>query len=244
MARPRNKVIEVGMRHGFLTVVRDLGPNKYRQTEYECVCDCGSHANLRTSHFTPGRLYCTRSCALWNSKRRADLTGRTFGGWTVRKYAGADNGAFWHCLCVCGKEQKLETYVLLGGHSESCGCLAAERQRKYLTPEQVLIRRREISRLSARKYPARLKAIKIKYEAKLERATPCWLTEDDWAAMNAIYQKARELTRATGVKHQVDHVVPLNGKNISGLHVPTNLQILTQTENVSKSNKYADLSGD
>lgn len=111
-------------------------------------------------------------------------------------------------------------------------------------PEEELEIRRLRSRLSNRKNPARVKANKIKYETKRKLATPPWVTDEDMREMNAVYEKARWLTRITGIRHQVDHIIPIQGKRVSGLHVLSNLQILTQPENVSKSNIYAELMGD
>jgi hypothetical protein len=115
---------------------------------------------------------------------------------------------------------------------------------KYATAEEKLEAKRRNSRVCAHKNPARVKANKIKYEKKLAQATPSWLTKQDWATMNALYETARRLTRETGIRHEVDHIYPLNGKTVSGLHVPGNLQILTQSANVAKSNRYAEHSGD
>ena len=38
--------------------------------------------------------------------------------------------------------------------------------------------------------------------------------------------------------HHVDHIIPLHGKLVSGLHVESNLQVITQAANCTKSNKY------
>jgi hypothetical protein len=72
---------------------------------------------------------------------------------------------------------------------------------------------------------------------KLKR-TPKWLSDIHRKAMNLFYQQAKNLTKQTGVLHHVDHIVPLNGKTVSGLHVPWNLQVITAKENCSKSNKF------
>jgi 5-methylcytosine-specific restriction endonuclease McrA len=75
--------------------------------------------------------------------------------------------------------------------------------------------------------------------AKLE-ATPPWLTAEQFAKIEAVYAEAKRLEVADGVKRHVDHIYPLQGKTVCGLHVPWNLQILTSAANLRKSNKLHD----
>ena len=73
--------------------------------------------------------------------------------------------------------------------------------------------------------------------AKKERV-PKWSNKARKAQITELYAQARKLTAVTGIQFHVDHIVPLQGKNVSGLHIPDNLQILTEHENCSKSNKF------
>lgn len=68
-------------------------------------------------------------------------------------------------------------------------------------------------------------------------ATPEWA---DAKAINTIYAEAARLTAETGIRHEVDHVVPLKGANVCGLHVEYNLQVLTRTENARKKNRMPE----
>lgn len=72
---------------------------------------------------------------------------------------------------------------------------------------------------------------------RVRQATPNWLTEQHKLQILEFYDKAQQLSIETGIKHHVDHICPINGINSCGLHVPWNLQILTETENLSKGNR-------
>jgi 5-methylcytosine-specific restriction endonuclease McrA len=71
-------------------------------------------------------------------------------------------------------------------------------------------------------------------------ATPKWLTDTHKMEIRLKYRLAIELSRATGERHAVDHIVPLHGDNVCGLHVPWNLQVLTQKDNLLKYNRMVD----
>jgi len=79
-----------------------------------------------------------------------------------------------------------------------------------------------------------------KRRTKILTQTPSWLTKEQLEEIINIHETAAALTKHTGTQHEVDHIVPLRGKNVSGLHVPWNLQILTEQENRQKSNKFEE----
>ena len=70
--------------------------------------------------------------------------------------------------------------------------------------------------------------------AQLER-TPPWSNQSD---IEGMYKLAARLSELTGVLMEVDHIIPLQGELVSGLHVATNLQIIPRSTNRRKGNRY------
>lgn len=73
--------------------------------------------------------------------------------------------------------------------------------------------------------------------AKLQR-TPAWLSDFDKIKIKCLYQLAAMRNRESGQTWHVDHIIPLQGEFVSGLHVPNNLQVIPAIENMRKSNHY------
>lgn len=112
----------------------------------------------------------------------------------------------------------------------------AARKKGYYTANRakILAAKKEYAKAN----PGRINAKTAKRRAAKIQRTPHWLTNKDYHAIRTLYETAAALTKATGIKHHIDHIIPLQGKTISGLHCPTNLQILTATENQIKNNKF------
>ena len=74
--------------------------------------------------------------------------------------------------------------------------------------------------------------------SKKLNATPKWLTDFHFDQILNFYTHAKECELLTGDKYHVDHIIPLQGKDVCGLHVPWNLQILPSDVNLKKNNLY------
>jgi len=107
------------------------------------------------------------------------------------------------------------------------------REYNQLYPEK----RIELGRNWRKKYPEKNVAKTAKRNAAKLQRTPAWLNVGHWFEINSIYELCAAW-RKVGFDYHVDHIVPLQGKKVSGLHVPWNLQILHAKENLSKGNNH------
>tara|TARA_R110000868_G_scaffold25102_3_gene98011 strand:- start:5219 stop:5743 length:525 start_codon:yes stop_codon:yes gene_type:complete len=72
----------------------------------------------------------------------------------------------------------------------------------------------------------------------IKQRTPQWLTKFDRLKIRCMYQLAAMYTRENAEPWHVDHVIPLQGFVVSGLHVPNNLRVIRGLDNIKKKNKY------
>ena len=102
-------------------------------------------------------------------------------------------------------------------------------------PEKVKAKQRRY----IKKHPDAYTARAVASVAKRAKRVPQWLTSDDRWMMREAYNLAKLRTQLFGFTWEVDHIIPLRGDLVSGLHVPTNLQVIPKSENRSKRNHYS-----
>lgn len=93
---------------------------------------------------------------------------------------------------------------------------------------------RELNRDKYRAKDAKRRAAEL-------RALPRWLMAEHLQEILDFYTAASMFRIYTGLEYHVDHIVPLQGKTVCGLHVPWNLQVLESSDNIRKSNKFEEV---
>lgn len=88
--------------------------------------------------------------------------------------------------------------------------------------------------------PAKCREIKSRRRAAKLQRTPKWLSLEQKHQIFEIYKQAEDSCKFFGIEIHVDHIVPLQGKDVSGLHVPWNLQLLPGVTNLQKRNRVPD----
>lgn len=89
--------------------------------------------------------------------------------------------------------------------------------------------------------PEYYKALTSVRKRRHRAATPPWVTKEQKLQIRQMYLEAQRLTKLTGERYVVDHVYPLISDEVCGLHTLRNLRIMTQAENLVKSNKMPAL---
>lgn len=108
---------------------------------------------------------------------------------------------------------------------------ALNRAWKKANPEKTYAHTRAYRKANPTKYSAYDRA----RAARELNAMPTWACKQ---SIQNVYAEAFRLTKSTSIPHHVDHIVPLKGKNVCGLHVHYNLQAIPAAENIKKSNRF------
>lgn len=151
------------------------------------------------------------------------------------KKKGAKDGLFWWCR-DCHKTYVKAKYHKLA-EDEAYRQAERERIRAFHKQNPEKIKGWNARYLAANK--PKLNAKSKAYVLSRERRTPDWLTQDDLWMLEEAYELAAKRTIMFGFRWDVDHILPLHGKLVSGLHVPQNVQVIPASVNRSKSNRYA-----
>lgn len=137
------------------------------------------------------------------------------------------------------------------GFKASCKACEKLASRKYrdenpekalATAKQYRARNQDKERARCTKYNKENPEVRAHHAAlrrsKTKSATPQWLTEEQRGDIKKMYTLAKKFENLCGIKYHVDHIVPLAGDGVCGLHVPWNLQLLPASINIAKSNNY------
>jgi hypothetical protein len=96
----------------------------------------------------------------------------------------------------------------------------------------------DIDKLYKRNNKSLVNFTNAKRRANTKNRTPAWLTEFDLLKIKCLYQVAAMRNRESGYDWHVDHIIPLQGVFVSGLHVPDNLRVIPAVDNMRKNNHY------
>jgi 5-methylcytosine-specific restriction endonuclease McrA len=206
-----------GQRFGRLTVKEFLGSRKYL-----CLCDCGKEKSFFSSNLARGL---SKSCGCLS----VELAKTRFDGY-VSTYDAAARNKEWRAENAEAIKAKKKAYREANLEKVREGQRAAyEKRREYY-------QQRARERYDADPSYAIMAATERK---RMERqAMPAWANRE---AMAQIYRDARRITKETGIPHEVDHIIPIKGKDVCGLHWEGNMVIVTREENRKKWAHMPDL---
>lgn len=193
---------------------REENPDSYerRKVEYFSREDVKESARIRA-----------RAWAAKNKERKsvADKAWRESNAEHVKKYKSE-----WY---LSNKERK---YLIDKAWRESNFEKYSAARKEYRVKNKEKIA--ETYKKWAKENPTILRKNSARRRAAVRQALPPWLTKEHFDQIKAVYDEADRLTEETGIIHHVDHIVPLRGKIVSGLHVPWNLRAIPAEENIKR----------
>jgi hypothetical protein len=118
------------------------------------------------------------------------------------------------------------------------------KNKKYKDQNRITIRKKALEKYHklkhTEKYVAQMRANGMKRYASKKKRCPIWLSRDDLWIIKEAYALANLRKKIFRSGWHVDHIIPLQGKTVSGLHVPLNVQVVPAKWNLYKNNKHTD----
>ena len=181
-----NLIDLTNQKFGELTVIeRDF--SKKSETYWFCQCSCGKIISATSKNLRRGRTKscgCQKGAAIQKALLK-DLTGQRFGKFVVleldKEKTKKGKGTYWICHCDCGKIKSVYGHSLIDGKSQSCGCYAAELNRKRLLKD-----------LTGQRF-GKLVVLEYDEEESKKHNKTCWLCQCDCGNKKSIL--ANSLTR-------------------------------------------------
>jgi hypothetical protein len=164
-----------------------------------------------------------------------------------------------HCY-RCGETKEISVFTKnkrnLDGLSQECKQCKAEMHKEYYKKGHQKMKERsrlwyanntekakEASKVYGKQWAEKNRDKRANTEARRRAlkllATPKWLTEQDLKDIQIEYSLSAWCSTVLGEEFHVDHIVPLKGKQVCGLHVPWNLQVIPARLNIAKGNRHA-----
>lgn len=210
-------LLQFDMTPGAYLGINNNIPNSRASEKYREIFDLSNKNNQTALNTWFLYIYGYKNCKSCNTVQSLEFFGNHKNSY--------NNKAFYCKLCYNHKSKEW---------------ISANKDKRAMVIKEYARRNPEIIKKTAKKY--RLSnldkdaAKTAKRRAAKLKATPMWLTDQQLKDIKSFYSLAKKLESICGVKYHVDHITPLRGENVCGLHVPCNLQVLEASLNISKSN--------
>lgn len=133
---------------------------------------------------------------------------------------------------VCTKCGASDTHVTPSGNKycRPCQSGASKKYRDSRTPRQMALWRDKTRKWIKRNGRG-------SGDHRRSGAAPDWLTDEQWDLISEYHELAGDMSMHSTEDYEVDHIVPIMGRDVCGLEVPWNLQVTTRSHNRKKSNR-------